>query len=122
MLLHVMWRRNMLRRHPDTGEVFPDEKTGRVIPVTDYPYADDGLQVWYALMEWFTAYLKLYYSDSDGSASVCNFLVHIPWGCPLSLPLHAWLRESAMYHTSHSSQPASSPSASRAECSARGGR
>ena len=30
----------------------------------DFPYAEDGLLVWKALVEYFTGYLSLYYSDS----------------------------------------------------------
>jgi hypothetical protein len=31
----------------------------------DYPYAQDGLDLWGALLEYFTAYLRLYYSSND---------------------------------------------------------
>jgi arachidonate 15-lipoxygenase len=32
----------------------------------DYPYRDDGLQLWYAIRQWVNNYLKLYYrSDAD---------------------------------------------------------
>ena len=61
----------MLRRDPKSGDILRDDK-GNVTPVTDYPYADDGLQIWYALKDWFTAYLSLYYNDSDSKTSVKN--------------------------------------------------
>jgi hypothetical protein len=31
----------------------------------DYPYAQDGLDLWGALLEYFTAYLQLYYSSNE---------------------------------------------------------
>ena len=38
----------------------------------DFPFAEDGLLVWNALVEYFTKYLNLYYSDSgaDGKPKV----------------------------------------------------
>ena len=30
----------------------------------DFPYAEDGLLVWNALVDYFTGYVNLYYSDS----------------------------------------------------------
>ncbi len=37
-----------------------DPATGR--PWTDYPYAEDGLQLWGALTSYFRAYLAVYYT------------------------------------------------------------
>ena len=36
---------------------------GRVIPSIDYPFAEDGLDIWYAMHKWFSEYLGLYYDD-----------------------------------------------------------
>ncbi len=33
----------------------------------DYPYAEDGLLVWDAIVTYFDKYLRLYYSDTAGS-------------------------------------------------------
>lgn len=44
------------------GIVSPEGK----LWLSDYPYAQDGLDLWSAYLEYFTAYLKLYYkSDAD---------------------------------------------------------
>jgi hypothetical protein len=40
------------------------DKNNRVVPVVSYPYAEDGLDIWYALQSWFGEYLSLYYNDS----------------------------------------------------------
>ena len=39
----------------------------RVQPLVPYPYADDGLDVWYAFSAYFEEYLSIYYSDAPGS-------------------------------------------------------
>ncbi|EIE18646.1 Lipoxigenase [Coccomyxa subellipsoidea C-169] len=35
----------------------------RLVPALDYPYAQDGLDIWYAMRDWFGAYLQLYYAS-----------------------------------------------------------
>ena len=45
----------------------PLRENGRVQPLVPYPYADDGLDVWYALSSYFEEYLSIYYSDAPGS-------------------------------------------------------
>ena len=42
----------------------PKRRDGRVIPSIDYPFAEDGLAIWYAMHEWFREYLSLYYNDA----------------------------------------------------------
>lgn len=38
----------------------------RVVPLVDYPFAQDGLDIWYAMQEWFGQYLAIYYpSDAQ---------------------------------------------------------
>lgn len=49
-----------------SGSPVRDTK-GHLQPLIDYPYAEDGLQIWYAMKEWFGAYLRLYYDDTPGS-------------------------------------------------------
>jgi hypothetical protein len=46
------------------GMVGPDEQ----LWLDDYPYAQDGMDLWNALLDYFSAYLKLYYS-SDGEVA-----------------------------------------------------
>ena len=59
------WRRGMVKVD-SSGSPIRDAK-GHVQPSIDYPYAQDGLQIWYAMKEWFGAYLRLYYDDTVGS-------------------------------------------------------
>ena len=46
----------------------------------DFPYAEDGLLVWNALVDYFTGYLNLYYSDSGagGKPEVAYWRVAVP--------------------------------------------
>ena len=56
-----------------SGNPVRDDK-GHVQPLIDYPYAQDGLQIWYAMKEWFRAYCRLYYDDTPDSgkqARIC---------------------------------------------------
>ena len=52
-----------------SGNAVRDDK-GRVIPVVDYPYAQDGLDIWYAMRAWFGNYLGLYYKDGEQGKQV----------------------------------------------------
>jgi len=36
------------------------------VVIEDYPFAVDGLEVWFAMKQWVSEYLSLYYKD-DGS-------------------------------------------------------
>ena len=68
------------RKHPEPGHALlgargmlktdasgePVRVNGRVQPLVPYPYADDGLDVWYALSSYFEEYLSIYYSDAPG--------------------------------------------------------
>ena len=47
-----------------------DDKTGRLQPVIDYPFAEDGLDIWYAMRDWFGSYLAIYYTN-DKQVSIC---------------------------------------------------
>ncbi|CAL8464299.1 g3834 [Coccomyxa elongata] len=47
------------------GMASPDESTGRLKPVIDYPFAEDGLDIWYAMRDWFGSYLAIYYTDDQ---------------------------------------------------------
>lgn len=42
-----------------------DESTGRLKPVIDYPFAEDGLDIWYAMRDWFGSYLAIYYTNDQ---------------------------------------------------------
>lgn len=42
----------------------PDDN-GRLKPVIDYPFAEDGLDIWYAMRDWFGSYLAIYYTDDQ---------------------------------------------------------
>ena len=65
-----------------------DDKTGRLQPVIDYPFAEDGLDIWYAMREWFGSYLAIYYTD-DKQVSLCNLVSpHIPVPAVLLIFLH----------------------------------
>ena len=45
----------------------PVRENGHLKPVIDYPFAEDGLDVWYAMQDWFGTYLGLYYDNNvDG--------------------------------------------------------
>ncbi|KAF6251346.1 lipoxygenase [Scenedesmus sp. NREL 46B-D3] len=46
---------------PGTGMIGPEGQ----LWLDDYPYAQDGLDLWAAFLEYFTAYLKLYYSSNE---------------------------------------------------------
>ena len=52
-----------------------DDKKVTQLFLEDFPYAEDGLLVWNALVEYFTGYLNLYYSDSGagGKPKVHSF-------------------------------------------------
>lgn len=39
------------------------DKDGKLVPVVDYPFAEDGLDIWMAMKEWFGEYLAIYYPD-----------------------------------------------------------
>jgi hypothetical protein len=36
----------------------------RVVPLVDYPFAQDGLDIWYAMQDWFGRYLAIYYPSN----------------------------------------------------------
>jgi len=51
----------------ETKDGQPVRENGHLKPVIDYPFAEDGLDVWYAMQDWFGAYLGLYYDNNvDG--------------------------------------------------------
>uniref|UniRef100_A0A0C9S647 Lipoxygenase n=1 Tax=Wollemia nobilis TaxID=56998 RepID=A0A0C9S647_9CONI len=43
----------------------PGAPHGLRLLIEDYPYAVDGLELWFALKEWVSDYLSLYYKDSE---------------------------------------------------------
>lgn len=43
---------------------------GRLKPAIDYPFAEDGLDIWYAMHQWFGNYLRLYYDDNTPDKKV----------------------------------------------------
>ncbi|BDA49833.1 Lipoxygenase 2.3, chloroplastic [Coccomyxa sp. Obi] len=47
------------------GMANQDEDTGRLKPVIDYPFGEDGLDIWYAMRDWFGSYLAIYYTDDQ---------------------------------------------------------
>ena len=47
-----------------------DAEGQRLRPVIDYPFAEDGLDIWYAMRDWFDAYLRLYYDDDGKGGKV----------------------------------------------------
>ncbi len=47
----------------ENGE--PKRTGGRVTPSIDYPFAEDGLAIWYAMHKWFHDYLSLYYKNDE---------------------------------------------------------
>ena len=47
-----------------------DAEGQRLKPVIDYPFAEDGLDIWYAMRDWFDAYLRLYYDDDGKGGKV----------------------------------------------------
>ena len=47
----------------------PTAPYGLKLVIEDYPYAVDGLEIWFALREWVSDYLSLYYKDD---ASIKN--------------------------------------------------
>ena len=48
----------------------------------DYPFAEDGLLVWNAIVDYFTEYLQLYYSDSGAGGRPKVLCVHAQPGWP----------------------------------------
>jgi hypothetical protein len=52
------------------GQPVRDE-SGHVKPLIDYPFAEDGLEIWYAMRDWFGEYLALYYDDNIPGKKVC---------------------------------------------------
>ena len=42
---------------------------GLKLVIEDYPYAVDGIEIWFALKQWVSYYLSLYYKDN---ASIRN--------------------------------------------------
>lgn len=55
-----------------------DEETGRLQPVIDYPFAEDGLDIWYAMRDWFGSYLAIYYTNDQ---QVTPLIVISPFFC-----------------------------------------
>eukprot|EP00884_Botryococcus_braunii_P020124 jgi/Botrbrau1/6796/Bobra.0057s0028.1 len=49
----------------DKGE--PLRVDGRLVPLIDYPYAQDGLDLYYEMRGYFEEYLGLYYSDTEAN-------------------------------------------------------
>ncbi|KAH7547072.1 hypothetical protein FEM48_Zijuj01G0268400 [Ziziphus jujuba var. spinosa] len=47
----------------------PSQPHGLKLLIEDYPYANDGLLIWYALENWVRTYVNRYYPNS---AAVCN--------------------------------------------------
>uniref|UniRef100_A0A0D6QT47 Lipoxygenase n=1 Tax=Araucaria cunninghamii TaxID=56994 RepID=A0A0D6QT47_ARACU len=49
------------------GMAVPDPKAphGLRLVIEDYPYAVDGLEIWFALKQWVSDYLSLYYKDFE---------------------------------------------------------
>jgi len=39
------------------------DENGKLVPLVHYPFAEDGLDIWMAMKEWFGAYLAIYYPD-----------------------------------------------------------
>ncbi|CAK0787323.1 hypothetical protein CVIRNUC_010541 [Coccomyxa viridis] len=52
------------------GMAARDAEGQRLKPVIDYPFAEDGLDIWYAMRDWFDAYLRLYYDDNGNGGKV----------------------------------------------------
>jgi lipoxygenase len=46
-----------------------DHKHGIRLVINDYPYAADGLEMWFAIKDWNTEYVDIYYADD---AAVAN--------------------------------------------------
>eukprot|EP00884_Botryococcus_braunii_P022835 jgi/Botrbrau1/9235/Bobra.0028s0030.1 len=46
------------------------DSNGRLEPVMDYPYAQDGLDIWYCIKDFFDTYLRIYYSDTEPGRKV----------------------------------------------------
>ena len=57
-----MPHRGVAKQDADELHVNADE-----LLLKDYPYAEDGLLVWDAIVEYFDMYLRMYYSDDVGS-------------------------------------------------------
>lgn len=58
-----------------------DPATGR--PWTDYPYAEDGLQLWGALTSYFRAYLAAYYTAVGVGNALLADQRRALWSCSL---------------------------------------
>lgn len=41
----------------------PTAPNGLKLTIEDYPYANDGLNLWFALKKWVTEYVNHYYHD-----------------------------------------------------------
>jgi hypothetical protein len=47
------------------AEKDPNSKYGIKLLVDDYPYAKDGLDMWFAIKQWNTDYVDIYYADDN---------------------------------------------------------
>ena len=65
--------------------VLGEDKKIKEMVLDDFPYAEDGQLVWNALVDYFTEYLSLYYSDSgaDGKPVVTSLFPHAMVVAPL---------------------------------------
>ncbi|KAG7025475.1 Linoleate 9S-lipoxygenase 5, chloroplastic [Cucurbita argyrosperma subsp. argyrosperma] len=53
-------KRNMAIRDPDPGNL-----TGVQLIFPDYPYAEDGLEIWTAIKTWVKSFCSIFYRDDD---------------------------------------------------------
>eukprot|EP00884_Botryococcus_braunii_P020118 jgi/Botrbrau1/6790/Bobra.0057s0024.2 len=48
----------------------PVRENGKLVPRIDFPYAEDGLDIYYAIRNYFTDYLSIYYSDTGANGKL----------------------------------------------------
>lgn len=71
---HVPWNRRGMVTTDEAGEAIRDSAK-RVVPLVDLSFAQDGLDIWYAMQDWFGQYLAIYYPN-DAQVHIVDIKQH----------------------------------------------